>query len=645
MADRRPLTPEDVLSFKSVTDAQITPDGELVAFVVANPYKTPTQPAESHIWTVPAEGGDPHQFTSGPRIDDTPRWSPDGQTMAFLSDRAKDGELQVYLMPRTGGEATRLTDVKGIIGASRSVSPMAWSPDGTRIAFLHKEQDSDDQRKHKEEGFDAVEFERNHRFAQLWVADVESGKAEWVSPPGLQIWEFSWAPNGEEFVVVASDLPYEKDWYTNRLAVFSTDGGQVRTVHFSKRQVARPVWSPDETNIAFLSSNFSDRGITPAGVFTVTVGGHVRDVCVDHVASVTQMAWSEDSRSLVTVGHEKGGYGIADVDPQDGERTSLWQGEAAISDETSTFSIDSHRNLAMVREDPAAPPDVWIARYKSRGVDWQKLTDLHPQAAELELGAAESIHWNGADGWDIQGWLIRPPRRFGDGPHPMITVPHGGPTGAALPSFHASNRGYQLLAMLGYAVFLPNFRGSTGWGLEFAESNIGDMGGKDWEDIQKGIDHCIDREIAIVDKLGIMGHSYGGYMAAWAVTQTDRFRAAIMSAGIADWRSFHGRTRISEWDTIHYGDADAWDADGLFRKFSPITHVKDVKTPTLILHGEDDKDVPVEQGYEFYRALNDLGAEVELVVFPREGHGIQERAHRLDYFQRIDDWFQKHIPR
>lgn len=448
MADRRPLTPEDVVSFTSVTEAQITPDGALVAFVISNPHKTSTTPATSHVWTVTTDGGAPSQFTSGPRIDETPRWSPDGQTMAFLSDRATEGDLQVYLMPRAGGEAKQITDVKGIFGASRSVTPMAWSPNGTRIAFLRKEQDSDEQRGRKKEGFDAVEFERNPRFAQLWVVDVDSGKAEWASPPGLQIWEFSWAPNGQEFVVVASDLPYENDWYTNRLAVFSSGGGQVRTIHFSKRQVARPVWSPNQTSVAFLSSNFSDRGITPAGVFTVTVGGHVRDVCADHVASVTQVAWSEDSRRLMTVAHEQGGYGIAEVDTQDGERKSLWQDDVAISDEASTFSTDESGTLAMVREDPAAPPDVWTARPKSGGVDWQKLTDLHPQAAELELGATESVHWKGADGWDIQGWLIRPLQEFGDGPHPMITIPHGGPTGASLPAFHAANRGFQLLSAL-----------------------------------------------------------------------------------------------------------------------------------------------------------------------------------------------------
>ena len=293
MADRRPLTPEDVVSFTSVTEAQITPDGALVAFVISNPHKTSTTPATSHVWTVTTDGGAPSQFTSGPRIDETPRWSPDGQTMAFLSDRATEGDLQVYLMPRAGGEAKQITDVKGIFGASRSVTPMAWSPNGTRIAFLRKEQDSDEQRGRKKEGFDAVEFERNPRFAQLWVVDVDSGKAEWASPPGLQIWEFSWAPNGQEFVVVASDLPYENDWYTNRLAVFSSGGGQVRTIHFSKRQVARPVWSPNQTSVAFLSSNFSDRGITPAGVFTVTVGGHVRDVCADHVAVRRQNKWDK----------------------------------------------------------------------------------------------------------------------------------------------------------------------------------------------------------------------------------------------------------------------------------------------------------------------------------------------------------------
>ena len=202
---------------------------------------------------------------------------------------------------------------------------------------------------------------------------------------------------------------------------------------------------------------------------------------------------------------------------------------------------------------------------------------------------------------------------------------------------------FELLATQGIVVFLPNPRGSTGWGLEFAESNIGDMGGKDWEDIQLGVDHCIAEERADPDRLGIAGWSYGGFMTAWAVTQTERFKAAMMGAGIADWRSFHGRSYLCDWDAIHYGDADPWDLDGTFKKFSPITYVKNAKTPTLIMHGAEDGDVPVEQSFLFYRALQDLGVESELVVYPREPHGLQERNHMLDLNKRITEWFVKHL--
>ena len=221
----------------------------------------------------------------------------------------------------------------------------------------------------------------------------------------------------------------------------------------------------------------------------------------------------------------------------------------------------------------------------------------------------------------------------------MVTVVHGGPTGAYTKGYYADHGWAQLLAAQGVAVFLPNPRGSTGWGLEFAESNLGDMGGKDWEDIQRGIDYCIDQGIADPDRLGIAGWSYGGFMAAWAVTHTDRFRAAVMGAGISDWRSFHGKSYLSDWDVIYLGDGNPYDPDGVYRERSPITYVKRATTPTLILHGEADEDVPVEQSYMFYRALKDLGVETELVVYPREPHGPSERNHVLDVARRSTEWF------
>ena len=640
---RKTLEPEDVLSFKSVTDAQISPDGELVAFVLGDSFTTDTKRPRSSIWVVPTEGGEPRQLTRGPRADTTPRWSPDGQQLAFLSDRVEDGQLQVYLLNRGGGEAVQITTAEGKVQASsRSVDPMAWSPDGRHIAFLRTEAATEEEKRRKDEKDDAIEFEREPKYTHIHVVDIASGVEAAVSPAGLQVWEFCWSPTGAELAVVASDLPYEQDWYTCRLAALSVEGGPVRTLHYSKRQVAKPAWSPDGSSVAFLSSNWSDRGITAGSVFVVSGGGAARNVSAGHVASAAAIAWSDDAERLLTVAFERGGVGVAEIDVASGERTSLWHGAAAVSEASTVFSRDRSGNIALVREDADNPRDVWLGKRHRDAIEWTRLTSFHPQAAELELGATEEVHWKGADGWDMQGLLVRPVGAVAGTRYPMVTGVHGGPTGAHHNRYAATQWG-QLLASKGIAVFLPNYRGSTGWGLEFAESNIGDMGGKDWEDILAGVDHCVDEGIADPDRLGIGGGSYGGFMTAWAVTQTDRFRAAVMIAGVSDWRSFHGKSYLCDWDAIHYGDADPWDPDGIYRKFSPITYVKRVRTPTLIIHGEDDEDVPVEQAYLFHRALKDLGAETELVVYPREHHGFVERNHMLHSSRRITDWFAQHL--
>ena len=637
------LSPEDVLGFKAVSDAQLSPDGALVAYVVADSYKVETKYPGSNIWVVPTDGGEASQLTFGPRSDLCPRWSPDGKRLVFLSDRAEDGQRQLYLLPRSGGEAVQLTTMEGSVPASRSVDPVAWSPDGRRIAFLKTDAETEHEKLRQKEKDDAIEFEKHPKYTRIHVVDVETQVTSWVSPEGLQVWEFCWSPTGEEFAVVASDLPFEQHWYTCRLAMFSIGGGPVRTLHFSKRQVAKPAWSPDGGSVAFLTSNWSDRGITPGSVFVVSGGGRARDLSAGHIASVGSMAWSNNGQRLLTVAQERGGTGIVEIEVNTGERTPLWHGDVALSETSTVFSMDRNENIAVVREDSTSPRDVWLAKRAPGGVEWAQLTHHHPQAADFDLGATESIHWKGADGWDMQGLLIRPVGAATQGPYPMVTIVHGGPTGMLANRFYAASQGYQLLAAKGMAVFLPNYRGSTGWGLEFAESNIGDMGGKDWEDILTGIDHCVKSGIADADRLGIGGGSYGGFMTAWGITQTDQFKAAVMIAGISDWRSFHGRSYLCDWDSIHYGDADPWDPDGLYRKFSPITYVKRVKTPTLILHGEKDWDVPVEQSYIFYRALKDLGVETELVVYPREPHGFEERNHMLDQARRTAEWFAKRL--
>ncbi|MCH8206082.1 MAG: S9 family peptidase, partial [Chloroflexi bacterium] len=426
---------------------------------------------------------------------------------------------------------------------------------------------------------------------------------------------------------------------------FSLGEGPAQTLHHARRQVSTPAWSPDGRSIAFLSSTWSDRGSVGGGVFVIAAdGGEARELSADHAVSATWLEWSDDSLRLVTAAHEQGSVGLAEIDVASGKRRSLWRAEAALA-ETSwqQFSRDADGNIAVVMEDDSRPRDVWLAARSADELAWTQLTRLHPQASELSLGPVETVHWKGADGWEMQGLLVRPPMASSTDRLPLVTLVHGGPTSVHAHRYLGGSGWPQLLAAHGMAVFLPNPRGSTGWGLEFAESNIGDMGGKDWEDIRLGIDHLVERGLADPDSLGIAGWSYGGFMTAWAITQVDMFKAAMMGAGISDWRSFHGKSYLCAWDKLYYGDADPWDPDGVYATFSPINYVRRVKTPTLILHGEKDEDVPVEQAYLFHRALTDLGVETELVVYPREPHGARERNHVVDLNRRIVDWFGKHL--
>ena len=255
------------------------------------------------------------------------------------------------------------------------------------------------------------------------------------------------------------------------------------------------------------------------------------------------------------------------------------------------------------------------------------------------------MDWTAPDGWPMQGFLALPPGRAAgtaQAPLPLVTIVHGGPTGAVRFDYQVG-RYARVLADAGLAVFVPNYRGSTGWGMAFAESNIGDMGGADFTDIQSGIDWLIADGVADANRLGICGWSYGGFMTAWAIGQTDRFSAAMAGAAVTDWPSFHGRSYLHTWDRKHYGDSDPYDPTSAHARFNPFAHVKAIHTPTLILHGELDLDVPVEQAYFLHRALMDFGVETQLVVYPREPHGFTEYAHRLDQFTRLRDWMVSHL--
>lgn len=641
------FTPEIALAHPVVSDASISPDGELIAFVIAAAARPsgPDRPAfaPSAIHVVPAGGGETRQLTYG-RADTTPRWSPDGRWLAFLSDREKDGQRQVHLLPRAGGESRQLTHVRGAIpvSAGRAMDPLAWFADGRRVAFLMQEPLDEADEAREKAGDDPIVFEERPRWIRVWSVDVATGEVEPISPAGLQVWEFTLSPDGTRVGAIASDHPYEWDWYDARVVAFDVGGAELTTLHRSWRQVSKPAWSPDGRTLAFLTSNLSDRGIDAGEIRLVgPEPGDARAPAA--VADVTDIGASflADGH-ILALANVHGGTGLGVIDPATGARRWLWSERRTTNSVTRTTLPDGRPRFAAVIDDLEAPPEVHVGELVDDQIAWRRLTAIHDPWRDVERGEARDVTWAGDGGLAMQGYLFLPPGHR-SGPLPLVTVVHGGPTGCVRFEYQYGARWIRPLADAGLAVFVPNFRGSTGWGLEFAEANIGDMGGADLQDILLGIDRLVADGVADPDRLGIAGWSYGGFMTAWAITQTDRFKAAMAGAGISDWRSFHGRSYLHRWDRLHYGNSDPYDPASHHARFSPLTHVRNARTPTLILHGEQDWDVPVEQAYILHRALKDLGVDTRLVIYPREAHGISESAHRLDLLTRLRDWFVEHL--
>jgi dipeptidyl aminopeptidase/acylaminoacyl peptidase len=656
MPKQKTLTPDDVLKLPVLSgDPQISPAGDTIAFVRGELVRDGTRQTKQNIWLADGNGKNVRQFTSGPRADFHPRWSPDGTKLAFFSDRLEDGKLQIFVMNRDGGEARAITENKGRFDTSSNRGALQWSPDGKQIYFLMPDPETDEEKKKKETKDDAIEYEKNPKFSRLWSIDVNSRKLTQLTRGDLQVWEAHLSPNGRDFAMIVSDHPADGSWYHGRLTRMSSRGGAVKTLYTpQKRQIAFPRWSPDGKQIAFMSSVWSDRGVFQGSVFVIgSNGGVARDVTGDYPGSFGCMEWIRGGRTLLACGHEKGEAAFAELDPHTAHVSTLWREPIGLSEHYwPRFTLSKNRStLAIVREGPREPRDVWsvelrgLSNTKTRGaLKWTRVTHEHSRAREFSLGDQEIVSWQSRDGTEIRGVLIKPVGYKRGRRYPTIVCPHGGPTSLVANGFLISNLWSQTLANHGYAVFFPNFRGSTGFGLKFAEANVGDMGGMDFHDIDSGVDALIERGITDGRRLGLGGWSYGGFMSCWTVTQTDRYKCAVMGAGISNWQSFHGNTEIPTWDVCHY-DADPYQRDGVHSKFSGMNYISRVKTPTLILHGENDRCVPIEQAYQFYRALRDHGVESELVVYPRAGHGISEKVHWLDLRKRVAAWYDKHVKR
>lgn len=645
MAARSKKFSLDVLdTFRVVSDAQIHPDASCVAFVVSDLTHPRGKNSRANIYLSDLSKDMTRAFTAADACEMHPRWSPDGKTLAFISDRSHVDDFQIYLMPRHGGEAAALTQGAPVQAPYRDVSMFRWSPDGKKIAYLQKDALPQAIKARQAECADELNFEAHPQFSRVHIVDVATRKTHIVTRGDVQVWEFDWSPDSKELALICSAQPYEWSWYDAWLARVPASGGAPRKL-FARptKQLGHPLWSPDGHHIAFVSSLWSDRAIIGGDLYlTDTNGKNTRVLSEKYPGTISGIQWV-DVQNIMTAGYLEGEAAITQFDIE-GASQNVWRGIGAIQENyTPKFSRAKDGTIAVVRAAPNMPREVWtLDASDADALVWQQLTNLNKDLENVLTGDHEVVEWTGVGGIKMQGLLVKPVGAKKGKRLPLIVQPHGGPTGISANEYLSPTRWAYHLAQRGYATFMPNYRGSTGWGIEFAEANLGDMGGDDWGDIMAGVDALIERGIADPKRLGIGGWSYGGFLTAWAITQTNRFKAAVAGAAIINWLSFHGTSYLNRWDELHYA-ANPYERESKHQQFSPINFIGNATTPTLILHGEKDGDVPVSQGYELFRALKEKGIETELVVYPREPHGPGETAHVKDLITRACDWFEKYV--
>jgi dipeptidyl aminopeptidase/acylaminoacyl peptidase len=614
------VTPELVMELLRPNEVALSPDGSRIAFAVSASFREQGKPIETRLW-VGDVGGELRPGETGA----LPRFSPDGSRLAFASDRGHEGRLSLRVDDHELGE------IPG------SVESIHWSPDGTRLLVLAADLGADragaqSATKIQEAGAEQQDpkvFRPALFWRRLWLVDAATGGTRDVTPEGVNVFEVGWA--GGKAVAVCTDEPSESAWYDAWVGLIDLDALAVERVHTPKWQLQAPRISPGGT-VAFVEGFSSDRG---------TLSGTVNVLGRGPIAPELHATWIEfaDEETLWVAGYRGAGT-FAGRLSLDGSFDELAGGELTLGPRYSpalAVSADGSR-AAATWESANEAPEVVVWEDGKR----QTLTSLNaevaPRLAKIDWRAHR---WSSVDGLEIEG-LLALPRGDVNGPHPLVVLVHGGPTGSWSWTFAPVYGLVQLLASEGYAALLPNVRGSVGWGPEFAEANLGDMGGGDLQDILTGIDALVRDGIVDDERVAITGGSYGGFMSSWAVTQSDRFAASMPFAVVTDWVSFHSTTNIGQFDRL-YLQADPYDAHGDYTRRSPVYYAHKCKTPTLILHGEDDLCTPLSQAVEFYNALVESGCETELVVYPREGHGWTEREHQIDSWNRMKDWLARHL--
>ena len=580
------------------------------------------------------------------------RLAPDGSALAFLSDRAQAHVFQLYLLADGHlGEALPAPAVPG------TVEYLAWSPDGSRIllgiAGLGAEM-ADAQGSGTAGSDDAglpswyPEVEAGtpeDAWRSLWLYTPASGELARVSPDGLNVWEAAWAGPGH-VLAVTSEQPSEDDWYSAVLQRVDISTGEVTELLRSDVQLGLPAGTADGTRAAVVQAVCSDRWIVAGDLILLDLVTGSRCAVDTAGTDVTAVQWIDGTRLGYTgQRHLDSVAGIADAGEGPLPETIIAKELVASAQSWASWfnpagAFTSDGRVVVVRDDYDLPQEIAIV---GTGADQvlASLADAGTDYIRSVAGSATNVSWSAPDGTLIEGFLCAPP---GDGPFPLVLNVHGGPVGAYQRSWAMHDYAVPLLVSRGYAVLLPNPRGSSGRGQEFAAAVVGDMGGADTHDYLSGIDAMVERGIADPARIGTMGVSYGGFMSAWLVTQDQRFKAAVAGSPVTEWYSFTFTSNIPRWGLWFLDSADPEEIGNQVHRRSPVMHASKARTPTLLTAGAKDRCTPPGQAREFYQALIGHGVDSELVIYPGEGHGVSRFPAVTDYLTRLVTWFDRYMP-
>jgi len=646
---RRPVDLAAVFDLATLSDPRWSPDGRQVACVVSRPDLGANR-ERSAIWLVHAEGASPpRQLTGGQQTDRMPRWSPDGRLLAFVSNRG--GTDQVWLIPPDGGEAHLLTGEDAGVGPVATddfFAALEWSPDGSQVAFVAQEpapptKDDPEATDGRVVGRDDGEGYGEIRRLHVYAIPAAGGSARLLTPGDYHSGDFRWSPDGRQIAFVSNRTGDEEavrgsidknyDLWLLDLAT-----GEARRLTTNPGPDLGPRWSPDGRFVAYTSV---PRCGSHRDVFQLTVisadGGAARSLTAPdgpHVDRLADACWSPDGETIYLTAARRAANVVLAVSAHAlGPARTVVGGDCVC--EGAALSPDGRR-VALVLQAPDWPPELCVA--PAGGGEPRRLTAFNASLRERALAPTRVRRWRSPDGLEVEGLVTPPPDHQPGQRHPLLVVPHGGPHSRSALGFSVE---WQFWAAQGYVVFAPNFRGTMGYGQGFVDADRGDFGGGDFADVMSGVDDLIEAGLADPKRLAIMGSSYGGYMTAWAIGHTDRFKAAVAIEAVVNLQSMYGQTDIKSWVEWEFGYP--WEVRERLAARSPITYAASVRTPTLVVHGDEDRRVPPPQSQELYTALRKLGVETQLVRYPREGHGIKEPRHRRDLLRRVGAWLEAHV--